>query len=188
MSVWEELYKQHSASRRCERTWSTEVRKLLMKLASEGHCDDAVRGRFNVSKSGRKEEWSIRSGPESMLLDGMKLAELQVFASLTGDHMHAFSVIASGVREDDSKWLVAVHLHPDHKHQVGDKAEAGACSHAALHCHIGPDFESLPVTRVPLPAMGPADALTWVLSQLVPGKLFEPTPWESIKPELAGRR
>ena len=187
MSVWEELYGQHTASRRCERTWSTEVRKLLIKLANAGHCDEAVRGRFNVSKSGTKEDWSIRSGPEPMLLDGMKSAELQVFASLTRGHLHAFSVIASGVRDDDSTWLVAVHLHPDHKHAAGDKAEVGACSHAALHCHVGRDFESLPVTRVPVPAMGPADALTWVLSQLVPGELFEPAPWASIKPAAARR-
>ncbi len=190
MSVWEELYKQHTASRRCARTWERDVRSVL-KLLAKDHCDWGVLSRFGKARRAEngREEWLIHGGPEPMLLEGMKSATIQVLAALSRDHLHEFTITASGVRDDESEWVVAVHLHSDvADEENADRVSDGACSHAALHCHVGRDWDSLPNVRVPLPAMGPADALTWVLSQLVPGKLFEPAPWASIKSEPAGRR
>ncbi|MCL2824561.1 MAG: hypothetical protein FWD57_11265, partial [Polyangiaceae bacterium] len=67
--------------------------------------------------------------------------------------------------------------------ETGDRQGSGACGHAAFHCHIGPDLDAKPKLRIPLPAIGPADALDWVLSQLC-GDGFEPAPWPQVKAEI----
>jgi hypothetical protein len=38
-----------------------------------------------------------------------------------------------------------------------------------------------PKVRVPLPALGPVEALEWVLSQLVPEPQFEPALWAEVQ-------
>ncbi len=55
---------------------------------------------------------------------------------------------------------------------------AGACSHAALHCHVGADLDAKPQVRVPLPAVSVVDALDWLIATVVPG--WEPAPWSEL--------
>jgi len=50
----------------------------------------------------------------------------------------------------------------------------------ALVDAMGPNLDAEPVIRVPLPAIGPSEALEWVISQLVPTPAFEPAPWTSL--------
>jgi hypothetical protein len=108
---------------------------------------------------------------------------LGVFALVRkGDAIRQFDVRATGERENGTPWVVAVHLSNDgaQKGQHG----FGACGHAVLHCHVGPDMDAVPKVRVPLPALGPAEALDWVLSQLIPTPRFEPAPWAEIETML----
>ena len=66
----------------------------------------------------------------------------------------------------------------------GDRQGSGACGHAAFHCHVGPTLDAEPKVRVPLPPLHPADALDWVLSQVVPG--YEPAPWSDVEAAASG--
>ena len=50
--------------------------------------------------------------------------------------------------------------------------------------HVGPDRDTKPKVRVPLPAFSPVDALDWVLSQLVPTADFEPALWAKVQAAL----
>jgi hypothetical protein len=68
--------------------------------------------------------------------------------------------------------------------QKGDRQGRGAGGHAALHCHVGPDLETAPEVRVPLPAINAAEALDWVLSQIIPTDGFEPAPWADVQAAL----
>lgn len=77
---------------------------------------------------------------------------------------------------------MAIHL-PKDRESDGDRQGSGACGHAALHCHVGPTLDADPKVRVPLPPLPPADALDWILSQVVPG--WEPTPWPEVMAEPA---
>lgn len=59
-----------------------------------------------------------------------------------------------------------------------DRKGGGACGHAAFHCHVGPTLDHEPKVRVPLPAIGPAAALDWLLSIVIPA--WEPAPWAGV--------
>ena len=69
---------------------------------------------------------------------------------------------------------IAMHLEDD--------SEDDACSHAALHAHVGPTLDATPKVRVPLPQVGPLAAFDWLLSMGVPG--WEPAPWEAVRSAL----
>jgi hypothetical protein len=102
-------------------------------------------------------------------------------------HLHMFTVMVEGQRVDGSRWTLAVHLPDDQEtdpNTAGDRQGRGAGGHAALHCHVGPDLDTAPEVRVPLPAINAAEALDWVLSQIVTTDDFEPAPWAKVQAAL----
>jgi len=186
---WRDLYASHRQVRAVPLSWTSELRKKLIALADAGHCDTTIRGRFSNQSLGELVEWSIRRNgaqaaePLAGLAD-LETAELSVLALVSRNgHLHAFTVSVEGKRRDGSSWALAVHLPDDREtaqNPDGDRQGLGACGHAALHCHVGPDLDTGPKVRVPLPALGPVEVLDWVLSQLVPTMAFEPAPWSSV--------
>lgn len=189
MKTWVDLYTNHRRARAAPQSWTSEVRKKLIALAEAGHCDETIRGRFSQQRLGDLAEWSIRrdNAPAAEPLTGLadlKTAEISVLGlvSRTG-HLHAFTVSVEGERSDGSSFALVVHLPDDRetkKNPDGDREGLGACSHAALHCHVGPDLRTGPKVRVPLPVLTPTEVLDWVLSQIVPTRAFEPAPWPSV--------
>lgn len=190
MNAWASLYQAQTAARAlASPAWSGEIRKRLVALSEAGHCDPAVRGRFTYKNDGDLLKWSIYSGGEAApvalrQLDDLESAELSVMALANRrNHLHQFTVLVEGRRADGSAWALAVHLEDD---RVGDQKGTGASGHAAFHCHVGPSLDVAPKVRVPLPALGPVEALEWVLSQLVPNAEFEPAPWAEVQRALTG--
>jgi len=113
-------------------------------------------------------------------------------------HLHALTVMVQSKRKVGSDWTVAVHLPDDREGENPrmDRDGCGACSHAALHCHVGPTVGTHPKVRVPMPPLAPFEVVEWVMSQVVPSDAFEPAPWdrvmaalkqESVKPRANGR-
>lgn len=193
MKTWIALYKSHGSARTVHPSWTTEVRKKLIALADAKHCDEAIRGRFSNQNVGDLVEWSIRKDgaqvaePLTRLAD-LEIAEITVLGLVSKrGHLHAFTVSVEGMRKDGTLWTLAVDLPDDRetsKNSKGDRQGLGACSHAAFHCHVGPDRATAPEVRVPLPALGPVEALEWVLSQIVPTAEFEPAPWAEVTAAL----
>ncbi|MEO8900010.1 MAG: hypothetical protein ABI488_00440 [Polyangiaceae bacterium] len=177
------------------------MRRKLIELAEAGHCDGTIRARFTKQSNGALSEWSIRAQRAQVAeplinLPGLAAAQLTVLA-LEGKngYLHQFTVMIEGKRDDGSPLALAVHWEDDRVNESspnGDQKGLGACGHAALHCHVGPDLDTAPKIRVPLPILGPADALTWVLSQVVltknssadAKKRFEPAPWLQVRAAL----
>ena len=193
MKNWIDLYMSHRNARTVAASWTADVRKKLIALADAGHCDNAIRGRFSHKKLGDLVEWSIRKDQRQAAepltaLANLESAELSVLGLVgKSGHLHAFTISVEGKRKDGSTWTLAVDLPDDretHKTPDGDRQGLGACSHAAFHCHVGPDRKTAPEVRVPLPALGPVEALEWVLSQLVPTAKFEPAPWAEVQAAL----
>lgn len=191
MKSWVELYASHRDARSIQNGWDGEVRKRLMKLARAKHCSRQVEGRFTYSTTpDQLVKWSIRDAPLALEnLDGLSRAELTVLALISRrrDHLHQLTVAIEGCRPDGSPLALAVHLPDDRESERsrdGDRQGLGACSHAALHCHVGPGLAVEPKVRVPLPALGPVDILDWVLSQVVPTAAFEPAPWSEVERAL----
>ncbi len=119
----------------------------------------------------------------------LKDARLSIQATLErrGGRLHEFSAAISGLTPLGVAWTAAVHLDNELKRPAkegwrGDWCGAGACSHAILHCHVGPDLSANPKVRVPLPALGPEHALDWLLATVVPH--YEPVPWDDVQQHL----
>lgn len=193
MKRWIDLYGAHRAARKLgSGKWDVEFRARLIKLADAGYCDKNIQGRFTYGQNPQKSglvEWSIR--PEPLALDGvphLASAKLSLMALTDrSGHLHMFTVMVEGQRKDGSKWTLAVHLPDDHEtgnNPKGDRQGRGAGGHAALHCHVGPDLETVPEVRVPLPAISAAEALDWVLSQIISTDDFEPAPWADVQAAL----
>lgn len=193
MKTWIDLYTRHRELRAVDPSWTPEVRKKLVALANAGHCDTSIQGRFSYQNRGHLTEWSIRKNgaqaaePLRGLAD-LATAEISVLGLVNKrGHLHAFTVSVEGKRANGSTWALAVHLPDDRETEQnpsGDRQGLGACSHAALHCHVGPDLVTGPAVRVPLPALSPVEVLEWVLSQLVPTPQFEPAPWARVQATL----
>jgi hypothetical protein len=187
--TWDLLYRSHQGLRSSEaKEWTSEVRKKLIALAKAGHCDGSIQGRFSYQRAGDLETWSIRSPAAAVLtaVPGLASASLTALflVNVRNAHFRAMTVMVEGKRPDGSPWMLAVHLPDDREtdqNPAGDRQGLGACSHAALHCHVGPDFLTAPEVRVPLPPLGPTQVVEWVLSQLIPRPAFEPAPWAGIK-------
>jgi hypothetical protein len=95
--------------------------------------------------------------------------------------------MVEGVRADNSTLAIAAHLPDDRKTQdnpTGDCQGLGACGHAALHCHVGPSMTTDPKVRVPMPPLGPAEILDWMIAQILPIQDFERAPWPSVLTHL----
>ncbi len=190
MNKWISLYREHQAGRRPDLNWTRDVRLMLGKLAAAGHCERSVCQRFTNKRSGGIEEWAIRrretpgAGEPLLNIDGLRTTTLSVLATAARDGaLHQLDIRAEGERHDGTRWVIAVHLSDD-RGRDRDRHAHGAGGHAALHCHVGPDLNASPKIRVPLPALGPVEALEWVLSQLVPIAQFEPAPWSEVHTAL----
>lgn len=193
MKPWVDLYSAHREARRPgSEKWDKAFRTRLVKLARAGHCEQNIQGRFTYEQNPQRAgvvEWSIR--PEPLALRGVPhlvSAKLSLMARTDrSGHLHMFTVMVEGEREDGSTWTLAVHLPDDQetpRNSKGDRQGHGAGGHAALHCHVGPDLDTAPEVRVPLPAIDAAEALDWVLSQIIPTESFEPAPWAEVQAAL----
>lgn len=194
MKPWVDLYRaQTNARTLASAAWSSDLRKRLVALSKEGYCDPSVEGRFTYEHDGSFLKWSIRDGGQAApvalrQLGDLASAELSVMALADRrNHLHQFTVMVEGKRADGSAWALAVHFEDDRitdKNKDADRKGTGAGGHAAFHCHVGPGLDVAPKVRVPLPALGPVEALEWVLSQLVPTAKFEPAPWPEVQAAL----
>lgn len=190
MRFWVDLYRDQTAARTlASGAWSGELRKRLVALSKAGFCDRSVEGRFTYEHDGNLLKWSIRddgkAAPVALRqLADLDSAELSVIALADrGNHLHQFTVMVEGKRADGTAWVLAVHFEDDRitdKNKDADRKGTGAGGHAAFHCHVGPGLDVGPKVRVPLPPLGPVEALEWVLTQLVPTAQFEPAPWPEV--------
>lgn len=189
MKTWVDLYRAHTESRgKVGKTWSSEIRRRLRALAA-AHCEETSNVLFTNKAKGRLlEEWRLASVLVLQNIPEIASAKLDVLVLCnprTG-HIHQLTITAKGQRSaDGSLWTIAVHLADDRDLPDEDRQGLGACSHAALHCHVGPDLDTSPAVRVPLPALGPAEALDWVISQVIPTRDFEPAGWDQVQAMLA---
>lgn len=195
MKPWVDLYRAQTAVRSISKSTYGELRKRLIALSAKGYCAASVQGRFTYQSRENLFEFSIRDGcgqaaPISLQqLADLSSAELSVMGLLDPrrNHLHQFTVMVEGKRADGSAWALAVHFEDDRitdNNKDADRKGTGAGSHAAFHCHVGPGLDVAPKVRVPLPALGPVEALEWVLSQLVPKATFEPAPWPEVQAAL----
>jgi hypothetical protein len=186
MMVWQALYEQHRGMRSVSTDLATSLRRRLLALADRGHCAKTIQGRFTRRDRGGLRELFIQPvGPRDereplVALPSLQDARLTVLALISrkADHVHQFTAMIEGTTRIGLPWAAAVHLEDDHAPAGQDRKGDGACGHAAFHCHVGPTLDHEPKVRVPLPAVGPAGALDWLLSIVVPA--WEPAPWANV--------
>ena len=188
--MWDALYRQHEAVRD---VGNADVAILLRErvkwLVAHDHCDQRYQGKVTYKQQparGRREIW-VKGGEDAMgapipLVGLPELTEARLFFAVMLDaraaRVEKFTVRLDGrAHATGQAWLVSVEMDD---RQMG----SGACGHAIIHCHVGPDHFSTPEVRVPCPAMKPWEALDWVLTLVVPG--WEPLPWDGGQAE-AGR-
>lgn len=191
MTLWVDRYRAHSKMRvDAGEEASAEIRKRLKLLVDREICNGTLLSRFTNSKDSRTglRTWYIRGTDERgepllglpNLVDG-RLTVL-LLAGARRHELHELTVMLAGQTLQAAPWCVALHLQND-LGPKGDHAGSGACGHATLHCHVGPTLDDEPKVRVPLPPLLPAEALDWVLSQVVPD--YEPAPWSSVVAALS---
>jgi len=181
------LYQEHTAMREASRrSLGADIRTLLVRFAEQGHCDQTIQGRFTSDLNGSCRKWSIRAamdqppGEALRELQDLNEARLVVLAEehKRNGHLVQFTAMIEGKTKAGADWVVAVHLERDTDDKDADRKGAGACSHAVFHCHVGPNLDARPKVRVPMPAVGAAAALDWLLAQLALD--WEPAPWPSV--------
>jgi hypothetical protein len=193
MTVWGALYENHRGMRSVS-DLATSLRQRLLALAGRGHCAATIQGRFTRRDRGGLRELFIqpldpRDKREPLVeLPALRDARLTVLALISrrADHVHQFTAMIEGETQTGLPWAAAVHFEDDRGSAEEDRKGSGACGHAAFHCHVGPTLDHEPKVRVPLPAIGPADALDWLLSIVVPG--WEPAPWADVIAATAHRQ
>ncbi|HWO22448.1 MAG TPA: hypothetical protein VNO30_27005 [Kofleriaceae bacterium] len=188
MKAWLDLYQQHRDGRSGSTDLGTALRRRLLALAERGHCHRTIQGRFTRHDGGPRRELYIQPLDPNDPVKGEPLvdlpllvnARLTVLALLSKkkDHVHQFTAMIEGTTRVGARWAAAVHLEEDYATPHQDRKGSGACGHAAFHCHVGPTLDDEPKVRLPLPAVGPADALDWLLSIVVP--TWEPAPWPAV--------
>lgn len=187
MTSWYELYAQHRVLRDIPGDFASSLRRPMLMLAERGHCQQTIQGRFTRRARGKLREWYIQpaegereQGEPLVDLPSLRKARLTVLAleSRSARHLHQFTAAIEGTTLHDRPWVVAVHLDEDYASPDEDRKGAGACSHAAFHCHVGRTLDEEPKVRVPLPAISPAAALDWLLTLVVPD--WEPAPWAQM--------
>ena len=182
MKVWQQLYERHTNMRETDgRTFGNEVRKRLTRLASDNYCNRSVSPQFRHKNLGVLQDWSFTKGPIDLLnLDNLSDVTLTILASIErrSYHFQRFTAVLEGKNGSVSPWIAAVHLDNNGAGQGTDKGGSGACGHPVFHCHVGPDLDTHPKLRVPLPAIGPIGTLDWLLTQVIPE--WEPAPWSEF--------
>ena len=194
MKEWSALYQEHRNMRSVSAELSGSLRKRLVALAERGHCARTVQGRFTRRDRGGLRELYIQSADgadEREPLTALPMLEdarltLLALVSRKADQVHQFTAMIEGTAPGGRPWAAAVHLEDDRAPGEQDRKGSGACGHAAFHCHVGPTLDDEPKVRVPLPAVGPAGALDWLLSIVIPG--WEPAPWPTIVAALSAGR
>lgn len=183
MREWHALYERHRDMRKRSGDLQSLLRKQLIELAERGHCAATIRGRLRWRHRGALQELYIEcDGDREPLraLPDLESAHLTLLAlvSRRTEHVHQFTATIEAVTATGSPWVAAVHLEDDHQPPDHDRKGDGACGHAAFHCHVGPSMNHDPKVRVPFPDVGPAGALDWLLSIVIPA--WEPAPWARI--------
>ena len=195
---WSDLYKSHQSLRANGKQAIHDIRKALNwynGLTPMLFNDRMIAARFQpvrnhqsgllgYSLSGADGEYlAVWNLPEAQQKEApLHEARLLVQLLLSGDstHIHMLTVAVAGRRKGKKEnWTLAVHL-PDDRGENGDRQGHGACGHAALHCHVGPDAYASPKVRSPMPPVGAGALVQWAISQVVPTKTFEPALWEDI--------
>lgn len=204
MNEWTALYQSHRDLRRKGRQVVTELRRTLRALGEgepsvfDSHVHQRLQPATNPDthiKTYRLRStdgeyvatWNVVDADRA----NIHLAEAQLTVLLSLDalsgHLHQLTLMVEGTRRDGTPWTLAVHLPDDRETDTnpdGDRQGHGACSHAALHCHVGPTLDHQPKVRVPLPPMSPARLLEWLMSQVIPTLRYEAAPWHSVMAAL----
>lgn len=181
--MWADLYDAHQHSREVPSGTdvATRLRERLKFLVGRGHCDQRFQGKLDYKKNptrGKAEIW-VKAAADHPLGEPIPIRNLPaleegrlwigVMLDQRRSRVEKFTVRLDGrARTSGLAWLVSVELD---ERRMG----AGACSHAPIHCHVGPDHTAEPQVRVPCPPMRPWDALDWVLTVVLPD--WEPLPW-----------
>lgn len=183
MSPWFDLYRAQTAARSLLPESQSDIRKVLIDFADRAHSAQTIRGKFQRRERENLTEWHI-AAPDSQIevvFAGFCNVKLQLLALVDkrARQLRQFSATLSGENETTGQpWTAAVHFESNAEGPTSDHKGAGAASHAAFHCHVGPDLDALPKIRVPLPAVSPAEALRWLLSIVDPA--MEPAPWPNF--------
>ena len=195
MSSWFRLYADHRDVHESTSDWPSAIRKRLKKLSETNHCENNAQWLFTGKEEAKRDNRKGRSPTTEwrfspcvlplVRIPYMSEASLDIKAMIDRNEKRllAFSLVVTGKREDNTTFTLAVHLEDDtvtEKNRLGDRKGQGACGHAAFHCHVGPDLDTEPKVRVPMPAISTIDALDWVLSQAIPVEEFEPAPWSEL--------
>lgn len=180
---WLVLYHAHGELRReGVTTLETDIRTRLVRLAKSHGDPHLVRWKY------KKLELTVVYELKKMPLQNLEKltdAKLTLLAhvDLRRQHVNHFALTLEGRGHMGQPWTVAIHLEDNEGKATGDHKGKGAASHAALHCHVGPDLDHEPKVRVPLPPLSMAHCLDWLLCMVIPE--WEPAPWASIKEALA---
>jgi hypothetical protein len=186
--MWIELYQRHQENRQVGRARvDIEFRQRIKELVRRKHCEYRFLGKVEYKRnpsSGIQEVWVKGQGsamgepiPLSSLPD-LTDAYLSLAAALDYKKtvVQRFTISLQGKAAGDGRPLL-ISAEID-----ASPLGSGACGHALIHCHVGPDHTSKPEVRVPMPAITPWDAMDWVLSQVVPD--WEPAPWPDVLQEI----
>lgn len=197
MNPWVDLHDQQSRLREGRKDVVDQLKAPLRRLASlKKHCDESLPWFLKTKQAdGRLTVFTQpHNGPVGPVelnelpdLSGARLS-IQATLELKTFRIYQFSAAISGKTPVGVDWTVAIHLDNELGTPVangwrGDWRGDGACCHAILHCHVGPDLDAKPKVRVPFPAVGPEHALDWLLATVIPG--FEPMPWTAVNQLLA---
>lgn len=182
MNAWVTLHEKHEDLRSAVDEIQS-LRTVLSRLAEAGHIERSIYGRFTYKVDKDRRSWGITprdrgeaarwTEPLLNLAPDLGSAGLTLLALTDRSNrtLLQFTVMVEGTSVAGQRFTIAVHLDDERK-------GGGACSHALLHCHVGPSLDDAPKVRVPFPAVGPVEILDWALSVVLPG--WEPAPWASI--------
>ncbi len=162
-------------SERATRTkdWTNALVRQVMRAARLGVC--ARTEQYRVRQRGRVIELSERGGATiqtvkktvpAIALDVPTLVEAKLAFSveLSKDLRYVTQYTAS-VQGDDKqsgqRWYARVDLDPEQR-------GGGPCCHPLLHAHVGASSSGGVEARVPLPWLGPDQAIAWLLATIDP--------------------
>lgn len=184
--MWADLYDQHQIARQVGNVdVATRLRDRLKVLVARDYCEQRFQGKLDYKKNpvqNKAEIW-VKGNTDDPLGEPIPLAQLPeledaklwigVMLDRSRQRIDKFTVRLEGTaRSSGASWLVSVELDENHMGK-------GACGHAPIHCHVGPNHTDTPEVRVPCPPMTPWAALDWVLTLVVPD--WEPLPWAKSK-------
>lgn len=180
---WLRLYDQHIEDQNTPRpNAANDLRALLMHLANKKYIAQSSPYAFTYRKNSHPHlrEHYLRNGPVDILnCQGLTSCTLSIhLLEHTRTHrMQKVSICVEGRRDDQTGFVLAVHVTSPTDSPASDQPGDGACTHAIAHCHAAPQWECKPDVRVPFPTTDPVHIFQWVLATLFPE--LEPSPWTS---------